>query len=429
MQSQETTQAASGLAAYWSRIAAVWRQNDYRWYWLSSAVQGLAQGTQFMVIGWLVLEITQSSSQLGLVILLYGAPNVSLLLLAGVVADRFDRRYILMFTQATVAGVLAALAVLTVTDLVAIWHVYTAAVLMGAVQAISMPARMTMIGDLVQRQSVLDAVALQGAAVHAGRIIGPPVAGVIIEVWGVGLSLFVFAGCYVAAVVLVGKIGRLRRSLPAATQSVFRNCADGLVYIKNNPMVLTVIVITCAFGGFGMAHMQVIPAMAKDSLGTGAAGVGLLFLASGLGSLTGSLLLPTVGRAYVYRGLLLSLVLFTVTLSLFAWSNWFWASWVLFLLVGIVGLGMVWPLATTMIQTETSSEVRGRVMGILQFAPGFHLVGAFPLALAAGQFGWEVAITGSAGLSLATTVWFALVRRGAPKLSRHESNAVLGADC
>jgi len=374
------------------------------------------------VIGWLVLEVTESSAQLGLVIFLYGAPNVSLLLVAGVIADRFDRRYILILTQAIVGGVIAALAFLTVADLVSIWHVYTAAVLMGAVQSISMPARMTMIGDLVEQQSILDAVAMQSMAVHAGRIVGPPIAGVIIEVWGVGASLFVIAGCYMVSVACVGKIGRIRRSLPAPAQSVFRNFSDGLVYIKNNPMVLTVIVITCAFGGFGMSHMQVVPAMAKDVLGTGAAGVGLLFLGSGIGSLIGSLLLPAIGRADVYRALLLSLLIFTVVLSLFAWSSWFWASFALFLLVGLVGVGMVWPLATTMIQLESSAEVRGRVMGILQFTPGLHFLGAFPLALAAGQWGWEVAITGAAVISLSVTAWFALVRGGAPKMSKQAAN-------
>ncbi|NQW23929.1 MAG: MFS transporter [SAR202 cluster bacterium] len=424
MQSYGAARAASGLAAYWGRLATVWRLTNYRWYWLSSSTQGLAQSTQFMVIGWLVLEITDSSAQLGLVIFFYGVPNVSLLLVAGVIADRFDRRHILMFAQATVGSVIAALAFLTVTDSIAVWHLYTGAALMGAVQSIGMPARMTLIGDLVERKSVLDAVAMQSMAVHAGRMIGPPFAGVIIEVWGVGTTLFVVAACYLMSVVFVSRIGRIPRSVPMATQSVFRNCADGLVYIKNNPTVLTVIVITCAFGGFGMAHQQVLPAMAKDVLGTGAAGVGLLFLGSGIGSLIGSLILPAISRANVYRALLLCLVLFTVMLSLFSWSSWFWASWVLFLLAGITGLGMVWPLATTMIQTEASPEVRGRVMGILQFTPGLHFLGAFPLALAAGQFGWGVAITGAAGLSLAMTVWFAFVRGGAPKRDQQESNAI-----
>jgi len=421
VQITESTRALSGFAAYRGRLAAVWRQRDYRWFWIGSSLQGLGQGTQFMVIGWLVLLVTDSSAQLGLVIFLYGAPNVALLLVAGVLADRIDRRYILMATQAIVGGVIAALAFLTIADLVAIWHVYAAAFFMGVVQSLSMPARMTMIGDLVEERSVLDAVAMQSMAVHAGRMVGPPAAGVIIEVWGVGASLAVIAGCYLVSMACVAKVGPLPRSSKPAGQSVFRNFADGVVYIKRSPMVLTVIIITCAFGGFGMSHMQVVPAMAKDVLGTGAAGVGLLFLGSGLGSLAGSILLPAISRVHVYRALLLSLLVFTVMLTLFAWSNWFWATFLFFTLVGVTGVGMVWPLATTMIQTETSAEVRGRVMGMLQFTPGFHFLGAFPLALAAGQLGWEVAITGAAGLSLATTVWFALVRHGKPKFSRQEA--------
>ena len=423
VQTRETTRIPSGIAGYLGRLSAVWQQGDFRWYWLASSIQGLGQSTQFMVIGWLALEITGSSAQLGLVIFLYGAPNVSFLLVAGVVADRFDRRHIMMLTQTVVGGIMVALAFLTIADLVSTWHIYVAAVFMGVFQSLSMPARMTIIGDLVDQPSVLDAVAMQNMAVHAGRMIGPPVAGIIIEVWGVGESLAFIAGCYVLSVLLVGKIGPTSRSVAPATQSVFRNFAEGVVYIKNNPMVLTVIIITCAFGGFAMSHMQVVPAMAKDVLGAGAAEIGLLFLGSAIGSLVGSMILPAISRAHVYRALLLSLVVFTVVLILFAWSNWFWVTFVFFSLVGVTGVGMVWPLATTLVQIEATAEVRGRVMGMLQFTPGFHFLGAFPLALAAGQLGWEVAITGAAGLSLATTIWFAFVRRGAPKLGRQEAAA------
>jgi len=421
MQTKGTARAASGLAAYWGRLADVWHQSDFRWYWLSSSTQGLAIGTQFLVIGWLVLEITESSAQLGLVIFLYGAPNVAFLLIAGVIADRFDRRYVLITTQAIVGGVSAVLAFLSIADMVVIWHVYAAAFLMGLVQSLSMPSRFAIIGDLVEQRSILDAVAMQNMAVHVGRMVGPPIAGVIIEVWGVGASLSVVAATYVASVIFVLKIGKLSRSLPSATESVFRNFANGLVYIKNNSTVLTVIIITCAFGGFGMSHMQVVPAIAKDTLGVGAGEIGLLFLASGIGSLAGSMALPAISRVHVYRTLLISLVVFTVMLSLFAWSNWFWVTWVFFMLVGVTGVGMVWPLATTMLQLETTDEVRGRVLGVLQFTPGFHFLGAFPLALAAGQLGWEVAITAAAGLSLATTFWFAFVRSGRPKWNRQEA--------
>jgi len=402
----------------------VWRQAAFRWFWLGSSTQGLAQATQFLVIGWLVLEVTGSSTQLGFVIFLYGVPNVAFLLVAGVVADRFDRRYIQMSTQAAAGGIITALAFLTFADNVAVWHIYAAAASLGAIQSISMPARMSMIADLVEGRSVLDAVAMQNAAVHAGRIVGPPVAGAIIEVWSLGASLLVIAGYYVVSVACIAKIGRTSQPAPAATQSAFRSFSDGLTYIKNNPVVLTVIVIGCTFGAFGMSHLQVVPAIAKDVLDTGAAAVGLLLLGSGIGALLGTLLLPLIGRAHIYRSLLISLVLFALVLMLFAWSTWFWVSWILILLIGVLAIGMVWPLATTIVQLESPNQVRGRVMGVLHFIPGLHFLGAFPLALAAGQWGWGAAITGAAVISLSVTVWFALVRSGAPKLSPQSTEVV-----
>ena len=190
--------AALALATYWNRLAIVLGQRNFRWYWLSSSTQGLAIGTQFLVIGWLVLEVTESSAQLGLVIFLYGGPNVAFLFIAGVIADRFDRRLILIATQGSVAGVIGVLACLTLVDIVAIWHVYTGAFLMGLIQSLSMPARFAIIGDIVKPTSILDAVAMQNMAVHLGRMIGPPVAGVIIEVWGVGAGLTVVSATYVA---------------------------------------------------------------------------------------------------------------------------------------------------------------------------------------------------------------------------------------
>ena len=424
MANPETSLAGPGRAGYRRRIAEVWRLASFRWFWVGTSTQGIAQGMQFLVIGWLVLEVTGSSAQLGLVISLYGVPNVASLVVAGVLADRFDRRYVLISTQAAVGVLITVLALLTVAEMVTIWHIYASAVLLGIIQALNMPARMTMVADLVEPRSLLDAVAMQNAAVHAGRIVGPAVVGAIIEFWGVAAGLFVITGCYVVSMACIAKIGRTNQIISSSAKSPFRNFADGLVYIKNNPLVLTVIVITCSFGGFGMSHMQVIPAMAKEVLGTGAAGVGLLLLASGVGSLIGTLFAPLIGNTNIYRSLLVCLVVFTVVLTLFAWSTWFWVSWTLFLLVGVVSLGLIWTLSSTLIQLETPLEMRGRVMGILQFTPGFHYLGALPLALAAGQWGWGVAITGAAVLSLSVTVWFALVRSGAPKLRYRPSQAV-----
>ena len=135
---------------------------------------------RFLVIGWLALEITGSSAQSGLVISLYGIPNVAFVLVAGVVADRFQRRHVLMVTQAAVGGIVAALAFLTIAGLVNVWRVYAATALLGATQSLNMPARLTMIGDLVEERSILDAVAMHPAGTQAGNIVGPPLAGAII---------------------------------------------------------------------------------------------------------------------------------------------------------------------------------------------------------------------------------------------------------
>ena len=264
-----STASSSVPLSYWARVSELLRKPSFRWFWLGSSTQAIGQATQFLVIGWLVLEVTGSSTELGLVIFLYGVPNVTFLLVAGIVADRFDRRYVLMVTQAGVGFIIVALAVLTLIDAVLIWHIYVAAAMLGIVQSLNMPARMTMVSDLVEQRSILDAVALQNAAVHAGRMVGPPVAGVIIEVWSLSASLFVIAGCYAVSIICVAKIGRTARAVKATSGSVFRNFADGIYYIKNNPVVLTAIVITCSFGGFGMSHQQVIPAMAKEVLGGG----------------------------------------------------------------------------------------------------------------------------------------------------------------
>jgi len=137
----------------------------------------------------------------------------------------------------------------------------------------------------------------------------------------------------------------------------------------------------------------------------------------GIGSFLGNFLLPIIGTTKVYRSLLINLILFAIFLSVLSWSSWFRVSWVLFLLVGLIGLGSVWPLATSLIQLESPAEMKGRVMGILQFTPGFHFLGAYPLALAAEQFGWGVAMTATAVATLVVTIWFGVIRGGAPAVN------------
>ena len=395
----------------------------------------MSQGMQFLVLGWLVLEVTGDKTQLGLTVSLYGVLNIGFLMAGGIIADRMDRKRLLMVTQAMVGAVIAGLAVLTITENVALWHIYLSAALLGVLQALNMPARLAMLADLVGERRLLDAVAQFNAAQHAGRIVGPPVAGVLIDQWGMGVVLVLNAVCYGASVFLLAMVRGMYSRPPAIRQPLLRHIGEGLSVIRDTPMLLTVLVITCFFGGFGMAHLQVIPAFAKEQLGSGASEVGLLLLGSGIGALAGSLTLTLMHRAWLYRWLLFCLVTFTMLLTFFAWSGsfddltgtswagWFWATWVFTLLVGVVAIGWIWPLTTTIMQLSSPAEVRGRVMGVIHLVPGFHFLGAWPLTLAAAGVGWPLAITGAAGVTLLVALLYGVVRKGGRELAAHPAAA------
>ena len=401
----------------------------FRWYWAGSLTQSMSQGMQFLVLGWLVLEVTGDKTQLGLMVFFYGLPNVGLLMVGGIVADRMDRKTLLMVTQTLVGAMIAGLAMLTIAEQVTLWHIYLSAALLGVLQALNMPARVAMLADLVGERRLLDAVAHFNAAMHAGRIIGPPVAGVLIDQWGIGVVLLLNASCYGASVLLLSMVRRTIIRSESARQPLLSHIGEGLSVIRNTPILLTVLVITCGFGGFGMAHLQVIPAFAKDMLDSSASEVGLLLLASGIGALIGSLTLTFMHRAWLYRWLLACIVTFTLLLTLFAWSGalddltgtswagWFWVTWVFFLLIGVVAIGWVWPLATTIMQLSSPPAVRGRVLGVLHFVPGFHFLGAWPLTLAAAGVGWPVAITGAAAMCLLITLAYGVARKGGRELA------------
>ena len=427
--------SSTAAPSAWRRVTGPWQVPSFRWYWAASLAQSMSLGMQFLVLGWLVLEVTGDKTQLGLTVSLYGLPNIAFLMAGGIIADSMDRKLLLIVTQVMVGAMIAGLAVLTITESVALWHIYLSAALLGVLQALNMPARLAMLSDLVGERRLLDAVAQFNAAQHAGRIIGPPVAGVLIDQWGMGLVLILNAACYGASVLLLVMVRGTYRRPEASRQPVLSHVGEGLSVIRDTPMLMTVLVMTCVFGGFGMAHLQVLPAFAKEQLDSGASEVGLLLLASGIGALIGSMTLTFMHRAWLYRWLVFSISTFTVLLTLLAWSGslddltgsessgWFWVTWVFVLLVGVVAIGWVWPLATTIMQLSSPAELRGRVMGVLHLVPGFHFLGAWPLTLAAAGLGWPLAITGAAGVCLAVTIAFGLVRRTGRELATHPSVA------
>ena len=393
------------------QIFSALRYSNFRWFWINGAAQAMAQGMQFLVLGLLVLDITGSSIQLGLVVFAYGTPNLAFAMLGGIIADRADRLRLLISTRLVVSVLVLALAILKITDLVEIWHVYAIMFLLGTVQALNMPARMALVADLVERKDMMNAVALHTMVNQTGQIIGPAMAGGIIELVGIGPTLMVNAGLYLVGIVFLLLIRDLPLRAPAQKATLLGDLQAGLQCIRSTPVLYTVIGIAVAFAFFAMSHRQVLPAFTKEVLDVGAGGTGLLLLGAGLGSLLASLILASLGDFRRKTWLLMgSVLLLGVVLILFAWSPWYWASWIIFFFVGAMSFGLFWPLATTLIQLNVPAELRGRVLSVLQLAPAVHYLGALPLAVAAEAISWPVAITGGAAMTLVVSLWLGIWR-------------------
>ena len=367
--------------------------------------QAAGQGMQFLILGWLVLRITDSSAQMGLVIFLFGVPNFALLLFGGIVADRLDRRLMMMTTQSVVAVALFLLAFVEMADLVTLWHLYVVAFFLGTVQGLSMPARLAIVADLVDRKDIMNAVALISAVMNLGRIVGPALAGWIIDAAGIGPSLIFNASCYLVGTLLLGLIhvGATPRS--AEPRTVLGDLAQGINYARSTAVAFSIIGMGWAFGFFAMASTQILPAFAKEFLETSASGAGLLISAVGLGSLLGSLALASLGDSPNKGRLLLgTAIIFIAALLLFAWSTWFWVSWVILLFAGAGSMGFI-SMGTTLLQLTAPTELHGRILSLWLLSAALNYIGALPLAVAADALSWPISIAGGSALFLLVVLW------------------------
>ena len=398
--------ATSHRTAFWSSL----ENRDFRWLWTNTTGQSMGMGMQFFLLGWLVLELSDSSSKLGLVISLYGFPNLAFVLFGGLISDRFDRRWLVFGCQTAVGVSVLALAVLVVTGHVALWHVYAVAFWLGTIQALNLPARMALVADIVPRDLIMNAVALNSAMLNSGRIIGPALGGGVVEIASISTALFLNAGLYVGSALCLLPIRA--DSPPRIRQgaNLLAELQTGIRYTFTTPVALTVIGIGFAVGFFAFPHIQVMPGFAKDVLDAGAGEAGLLLTAAGVGSLIGSIALAAMGGVTFKNWLLIATsTVYGISLFAFSWSPWYWVSWVLLLFVGLVSMGYV-TLGTSVLQITTPREVQGRVMSLWTASAALMYVGALPMGVVSDLLSWPIAMGGGAVLSLVFALWLGVVR-------------------
>ena len=386
------------------------RYRNFRLYWFAGIGQAAALGMQFLILGWLVLELTNSPSQLGLVIAIYGAPNLALLMFGGIFADRVDRRWMLFYSQTIVAALIFGVATLTLYQLISIWHIYGIAFILGTIQGVNMPARMAIVPDLVGKNDILNATSLNMAVFNTGRIMGPSLAGWIIQHVGMGHALYFNALCYALGCVCLLMMSGVESRSQNKDANMLRDFWAGIKYVAMTPIAFTMVGMSFAFGFFGAAYVQVLPAFGKEVLRLNADGAGFLLTVAGIGSLAGNIYLASLGNTKNKNWLLLGMIiLFGVSLFFFALSPIYIVSLVLLFFTGVGFTGFI-SMGTAILQISTPPELRGRMMSLWLIGAAVHYIGAWPLGTVGEYYGWPMSLGGGALLMLGLVMWLGIFR-------------------
>ena len=393
------------------------RHRNFRLYWFAGMGQAAALGMQFLILGWLVLELTRSATQLGIVIAIYGSPNLAMLMFGGIFADRVDRRWLLFYSQTVVAILIFGAATLTLYQLISIWHIYAISFVLGTIQGLNMPARMAIVPDLVSKEDILNATSLNMAVFNTGRIMGPSLAGWIIQYVGMGHALYFNAICYALGSVCLLMMTGVESRSQNKDANILRDFWDGLKFVWVTPVAFTLVGMSFAFGFFGAAYVQVLPAFGKDVLRLNADGAGFLLTVAGIGSLVGNIYLASLGNARHKNWLLLGMIiLFGVSLFFFALTPIYMLSLALLFLTGVGFTGFI-SMGTTILQLSTPQELRGRMMSLWLIGAAVHYIGAWPLGTVGEYWGWPMSLGGGALAMLALVFVLGIMR---PTLRRLE---------
>ncbi len=343
---------------------------NYRLVWLGSCSEHMGEWMELAALLWLVHELSHSPFLLIVVGAFRHLPLTVFSFIGGVVADRVNRKNVLVAALVASSCLSLTLAVLVHTDVVAIWHILVIALLGGVVTSFNHPARQTIVPNVVGREHLLNAITLDSGAVMASRVIGMPLAGYIIAQAGVTPILGLRAVGALLAIIWLLPVRLPPTPLAARRTAPFRNLVEGLSYVRGHSIILTLVILYLLSYFVTNSHTSLFPVFAVDVLRVGAFGYGFLHAAPGFGSLVVTVWLATL-TGFRHKGRLLFFSAMTMGFALigFSLSSWFLPSLLLLALVG----GMNTAFTTTnntLIQSMVSDDVRGRVMSLREVAFG-----------------------------------------------------------
>jgi MFS family permease len=344
------------------------RHRNFRLFFGGQAISLVGSWMQAVAQSWLILTLTNDPLMLGVVAAAQWTPVLVLGLFGGLIADALPKRPTLVILEGVMATLAIVLGLLTLAGVVQVWMILVLAVLLGCVNAIEMPVRQSFAVEMVGREDVVNAVALNSATFNAARVVGPAVAGIAIAVFDISIAFFINGLSFLAVIValLAMRAEELRTPppipRPRTVRAVLASVGEGIGYTRRTPSVLLPVVVVGLAATIGMNFQVTIPPFARDVLGGDSTTFGFLMTASGLGSVTAALLLATrrhpspwaiAGGATMLGAGLLAMAafpMFAVALAALAFA----------------GFGAIWMAANgnTLIQATVPDELRGRVLSV-----------------------------------------------------------------
>ena len=399
-------------------VFSVLQDRDFRAIWYVGTLRELSRRMELLVLGWLIFQATQSPFQLGLVLVFNNLARPVLSLYTGFIADRFNRWRILMASQVINTAVAATILGLIVTDSITAWHVYAAVFIQGATKSLEDPSRRTGILDIVGERRLVNALSLDTISNTSGKMIGPLLGGIMIDTsgpliasWLEGLSVetggFVGACALILLVHLADLVVMTRVRIPAKERATtlepaWRSLGNGIRYALATPLLWGMLYVTIIMNALAFPLQQFIPDIGANNFGAGAALVGLLVAAEGIGQMVGAASMALT-RNLERHGLVFFLGSAVVLVMgiFFVWSPWYMLAF-LILVIGGVGQSCFGTMQSTITMLSAPPAMRGRMVGLMSVCIGIGTpLGGLAIGIMAEMFGTPLAITVNAVIGLA----------------------------
>jgi MFS family permease len=338
---------------------------NFRMYISGQAVSLIGTWLQVTAQSWVVWEISHSEAALGIVAMLGALPTLLLGPWAGVLADRTNRRGLLIFTQAGMMLLAFTLAALVQLQIVQLWHVYTLSTLLGILSALDFPTQQAFLGDLAGMGEVRKAVNMNAMFLQASRMIGPALAGWIIGHWGAATAFWLNGISFLAVIASLVAVKASQHSNPHRGNSVLGDLWEGMRFLRGQPRIQDLLILSICITLLALSMMTMMPAFAAERMGGDASTLGSLLAASGAGALTSVVFIMPLAQSRRRVGLVMSLAVIWAGGGFLALSVVRWLPLAMLCLFALsISLPMVIAMSMGLIQILTPGEMRARLLSL-----------------------------------------------------------------